>query len=194
MKHEKIKKLTVSAVLLALSTVLSMIKVWQMPLGGSVTLLSMLPICLISVLFGVGYSIAPCLLYGIVQMFLDNPFGWGLTQQILIGSIVFDYILAFGVLCFAGIFRKKGTLGITAGVTISCGLRFLSHALSGVVFFSNLEQFQLFGETFANRPVLYSVCYNGFYMLPELILTVVGAVLLKKSGAMNRMIGLTEHE
>lgn len=180
-KNNKTQKLVTTAVLIALSTVLSMIKVFQAPLGGSITLMSMLPLCLISIMYGTAWAIAPCLLYGAIQMLLGNPFGWGLTPQILVGCILFDYIFAFGVLCFAGIFRKKGVKGIVCGITLASLLRFISHTFSGVVFFKNLEQFKLFGELFVNRPLLYSICYNGLYMLPELVITAVCAAILFKA-------------
>ena len=174
--------------LLALSAVLSTVKVFEMPLGGSITLLSMLPVCLISIMYGTAWAVAPCIIYGAIQMFLGNPFAWGLTPQILVGCIFFDYIIAFGVLCFAGVLRKKGFWGIIAGVAIACALRFVCHFFSGVVFFANLEQFKLFGRVFVNHPILYSLSYNGFYMLPELILTVIGAAALFKSKAIKEFL------
>ena len=186
--QKRIYKIVITAVLLALSTELSTIKVFEMPLGGSITLLSMLPVCLISIMYGTAWAAAPCIIYGAIQMFLGNPFSWGLTPKILIGCIFFDYIIAFGVLCFAGILRKKGFWGIVAGITFACTLRFVSHLFSGVVFFVNLEQFELFGTTFVNHPFLYSLCYNGLYMLPELILTVIGATVLFKTKAIKEFL------
>lgn len=192
MTKSNIYKLTTSAILIALSTVLSLVKVIQMPLGGSLTLLSMVPVCLIAVLYGTTYAIIPCFLYGAIQMFLDNPFGWGLTPTILIGSIVFDYLLAFGVLCLAGVFKKQGQKGVVGGVALACVARFVSHFISGYVLFSNLEQWEVFGKAFVNRPALYSICYNGLYMLPELFITVLGVYILCKSGAVNYIKKFTE--
>lgn len=183
MQKSNLYKLTTSAILVALSTVLSLVKVWQMPLGGAITLLSMLPVCMISVLYGVKYAAVPCFLYGAIQMFLDNPFGWGLTPAILVGSIFFDYLFAFGVLCLAGTFRKRGAIGAVCGVALACFARFVSHFISGYVLFANLEQWQAFGRLFTGKPALYSVCYNGFYMLPELLFTVIGMFILCKTGA-----------
>ena len=194
MSKSSIYKLTTSAMLIALSTVLSLVKVWQMPLGGAITLLSMVPVCLISVMYGVRYAIIPCFIYGAIQMFLDNPFGWGLTPAILIGSIFFDYLFAFGILCIAGSFRKYGTGGIIGGVALACFARFISHFISGFVLFANLDQWAAFCKTFVNHPILYSVCYNGFYMLPELIITVIGVTVLCKTGAVNYVLKLTERK
>lgn len=180
MKKENLQKLTVSAMMIALSTVLSLFKIWEMPLGGSITPLSMLPVCLIGVFYGTKYAIAPCFLYGAIQMFLGGVFGWGLTPAILIGAIVFDYLLAFSVLCLSGVFRKNGEKGIIAGIAISCVARFVCHFFSGCVFFQSFDVF--------NNPYIYSLCYNGFYMLPEMILTVTGVFLLCRVKSFKNLI------
>ena len=175
-----IEKVAASAIMIALSTVLSMVKVWQMPLGGSITLLSMLPVCMISIIYGTVWAIGPCVLYGAIQMFIDGVFGWGLTAGILVGSIFFDYLIAFGVLCIAGIFRKKGYVGIILGVSLACVCRFISHFISGCVFFRSFDVF--------NNPYVYSLAYNGTYMLPELIITTVAAVALFKIPAVSKLV------
>ncbi len=186
--QKPIYKITTTAIMIALSTVLSLIKVVDMPLGGSITLLSMLPICLVGIMYGTRFAIAPCILYGAIQMFIGNPFGWGLTPTMLIGCILFDYIVAFGVLCLSGLFRKKSDLGIVLGIVVACLARFASHFVSGYVVFKNLEQFELFGSLFESRPILYSICYNGFYMLPELIITALAAFLIFRSKAVKRYV------
>lgn len=182
MKKENLQKLTLSAMMIALSTVLSLFKIWEMPLGGAITPLSMLPVCLIGIAYGTKYAIAPCFLYGVIQMMLSGVFGWGLTPWVLIGAIAFDYILAFGALCLAGIFRSKGTVGAVAGITVACIVRFICHFVSGCVFFRSFEIF--------NNPYLYSVAYNGTFMLPELILTVVGAVILIKVPVIRKLFNI----
>jgi len=189
-----LRKLTVSAVLIALSTALSFVKVFQMPLGGSITLFSMIPVCLIAVLYGVRFAVAPCFLFGAIQMFIDNPFAWGLTPTVLIGSIFLDYLVAFGILCTAGIMRNKGKFGLYFGVTIALVLRFICHFISGFILWTNYEQFYLFGQTFAGKPILYSACYNGFFMLPELVITLIGVVALEKMGAIRYLKKLTEEK
>ncbi len=177
--NKTLRKITISAVLIALSTVLSVIKVVQMPLGGSVTLLSMLPICMIGVMYGTKFAVLPCLLYGCLQTFLGGVFGWGLTVNILIACILLDYVAAYGCMCLSGIMKNKGTKGICAGVALALFGRFLCHFISGCVLF---REFEVFGN-----PYIYSLCYNGLYMLPELILTCIGAVLLFRSSAVKRL-------
>lgn len=188
MKKITSKQITLSGVMIAVSTVLSMIKVMQMPLGGSVTLLAMLPISMISVIYGVGFSLLPCLIFGIIQVLLGGAFGWGLTPEMLAGTILLDYVLAYASLCLAGIFRKKGAFGIIAGIALACLARFICHLLSGVVIFTNLEQFSAFGTTFEGKPFLYSLLYNGLFMLPETVFTSIGAFIITRLGVIKKLI------
>ncbi len=179
---KRVYKLTLSAVFVALATVLSLIKVVKMPLGGSVTLLSMLPIVMISIMLGLKWGFGSAFVYSLIQLVLgialDGLLGWGLTPTMLIGTILLDYIVAFSVLGVAGAFSKRGYAGICAGVSLAVVLRFISHFLSGFVIFTELEQFEIFGNVFTNRPILYSLSYNGLYMLPELVITVIATAIL----------------
>lgn len=191
-KNKPVYKLALSALFIALSTVLSLIKVIQMPLGGSVTLLSMLPIVMISVMFGLKWGLGTAFVYSLVQLGLDlaGILTWGLTPVMLIGTILFDYIIAFTVLGIAGIFAKKGYAGICGGIALAIALRFVSHFISGYVIFKNLEQFEIFGGVFTNRPFLYSLAYNGFYMLPELVITVIAALIIFRLPQVKKAFGL----
>ncbi len=166
--------------LISLSTVLSFVKIFHMPLGGSVTLLSMVPVCLISVLYGTRYAVLPCFIYSVIQMATSGIFGWGLTYEVLLGSAFFDYLLPYTLLCLAGIFKSKFKYGVTAGVSFCCVLRFICHFLSGIIFF---KCFDYFGGNY----YIYSLCYNGLFMLPELILTVFGIFTINKSGLADRL-------
>ena len=168
------------AILLALAIVLSYIKIFQLPFDGSITLLSMLPICIISIRHGIGWGLGTAFCYSWFQILQGGVFAWGLTPTMLIGSLLLDYILAFTVLGLAGVFRKKGTAGMVLGIVMVCVLRFLIHFLAGIILWANFEQFIAFGKEWVNHPVLYSICYNGIYMLPETILTSVGAFVLLK--------------
>ena len=176
---QNIYKLTLAAIFIALATVLSLIKIFSVPLGGSITLLSMLPIVMLSAMLGLKWGIGGAFVYSLIQLLLgitlDGLLGWGLTPIMLVGTILLDYIFAFTVLGFAGIFAKKGTAGMIFGTAAAIFARFICHFISGVVIFEQLEQFEIFGKLFTGRPVLYSLCYNGLYMLPELVITVLVA-------------------
>ena len=181
-QNKKVHTLVECAILVAMSVVLSLVPIWQMPLGGKVTLVSMLPVCMISVRHGMKWGLGSAFVYSVFQLILgittEGIFGWGLNPAMLIGCIVFDYIVAFTVLGFAGFFRKNGKSGIYSGIALACILRFLSHFLSGYIIFRNLGQWELFGEVFSDRPIIYSLCYNGLFMLPELVMTLVVVILM----------------
>lgn len=184
-KKTNVKRLVLTAVLIGLATVLSLIKVYQLPLGGSITLLSMLPIALISIEYGISWGLVGAFAYSLIQFGFgigEGLFGWGLSPVALIACIVLDYILAYTAIGVAGVFRKKGTFGIISGVAIAIALRFVFHLLSGALIFDIWMP-----EEWSN-PWLYSVVYNGSYMLPELIFTVIGSVVLFKTPQFAKLI------
>ncbi len=160
--------------MVALATVLSLIKVYEMPLGGSVTLLSMLPIAIISLKYGLKWGIGSAFVYSLFQFFLglSDIMTWGLTVKMWFGSIIFDYLIAFTVIGLAGIFRKKGLMGIIGGVSIAIALRFVSHFISGCIFFDIWSTW--------DNVYLYSLAYNASYLLPELIFTLIAAIVIFK--------------
>ena len=108
---EKIRKLTVSAMLIALSTVLSLIKPIDLPLGGSVTPFAMLPVMLIPIMYGVRFGFFACFVNSVVQMLLSiaEVVSWGMTPLVLVSCILLDYILAYTVLGFTGFAKNKGS-------------------------------------------------------------------------------------
>ena len=162
------------AIMVALATVLSMIRLYKLPLGGSVTLLSMLPICIFSIRWGLGWGSICGVLYAALQLFLDlaEVLTWGLTPAALIGCLLFDYLIAFSVIGLAGAFRKAGKWGCIAGICLALFLRFVSHIISGTFIFDAWMP-----DGWAN-PFVYAVAYNGSCMLPELIATAVAAFAL----------------
>lgn len=181
---KKIYSLTLSAVFIALATALSLIKVYELPLGGSVTLLSMLPIVAVSCMLGIKWGFAAAFVYSLIQLLfgvMGGLFAWGLTPRSLVGAIILDYILPFTLLGLGGIFAKKGSLGIVAGTALALVARFLCHLLSGAIIFDIWCEWE--------SVWFYSLCYNGSYMLPELIITVIGAAILFKIPQIKKLIG-----
>ena len=152
----------------------------------------MLPICIISIKHGIGWGIGGAFCFSWFQILQGEVFAWGLTPVMLIGSLLLDYLLAFTVLGLAGIFRKKGTWGMISGIALVCVLRFLIHFLAGIILWANFAQFVAFGQEWINRPVLYSLVYNGGYMLPETVLTVIGAILIFRFPAIRKILKIKE--
>ena len=161
------KVLAEMAIAIALATVLSYIKIFSMPYGGSVTLGSMVPILLISFRRDVKVGITTGVIYGFVQMFLD---GWFYSPV----GMFLDYPLAFGVLGLAGLFKKQPIIG----VIVSMAGRFVSHFISGVVFFGIYAPEGM-------SPVVYSAAYNGGYMLPEIVISAILIYLLVQRDVLN---------
>lgn len=150
------KQLVYSAAAIALAVVCSMIKLFEMPMGGSVTLLSMLFIVLIAYWYGPYVGIMTAVAYGLVQ-FVTEPIFYTIPQMLL------DYPLAFGALGLAGFFHKK-KWGLQIGYVVGVLGRFFFSTLSGIVFFAAYAPEGM-------SPVLYSVGYQASYLLPEMVVT-----------------------
>ena len=171
MKHKKLRALCEGAIMVALATALSYLKLLELPQGGSVCI-GMLPIFLYSARWGVGPAFLTSFAYGLLQLLLDGAYAWGPTSMIL------DYLLAFSVLFVATFFRRmKG--GLYIGAVVACAARFLVHFISGVTVYRIYAPTELFNTTFTN-PWLYSLVYNGSYMLIDLVLCLVILALLQK--------------
>ncbi len=178
---KNVQRMCVTAILLALATVLSILKPFSLPFGGSVTLLSMLPIVMIALMYGTRWGIVSAFIYSLIQLGLDlgSVLSWGLTPYALIGTIVLDYLLAFTLLGLAGMFKQKGIVGIASGVILVLVFRFLMHFISGVVIF----------DTFTNADAwIYSLTYNASYMVPEFVTTTIATIILFKVPAIKRLI------
>ena len=183
-KRPDLRSMIECAIMVALATVLSMIKLYEAPLGGSVTLLSMLPVSVLSIRLGLKWGLTGGFLYAMIQMFLDRGkvISWGLTPAALIGCIIFDYLLAFTVIGLAGAFRGFGRIGMVCGIAMGLFARFCSHLVSGTLIFDVWMP-----EGWGN-PFIYSVAYNGAYMLPELVFTVIAAMILTKTPAFRNVL------
>ena len=177
MKKQNIRALTETAVLTAMTVVLSFIKIVPLPLGGSVTLFSMLPLCVLSVRRGVKWGLSGGIVYACIKLMLNlgEIISWGLTPAALIGCICFDYLIAFTVIGLSGCLRSHGRAGILAGTALALFLRFCSHLISGVLIFDAWVP-----DGWAD-PFVYSVAYNGAFMLPELLMVLAGLLVLLKT-------------
>lgn len=172
------KQLSFSAMAIALAMVASIIKIWDMPMGGSVTLFSMLFIVLIGNWYGLSMGLSTALAYGILQLVID-PYIISFPQLLL------DYIFAFGALGLAGVFAKKQK-GLMKGYLLAVLGRFVFSTLSGYIFFPT------FMPEFFNSAIVYSMCYNGAYLGAEAILTLIVISLPPVSKALGYVKQLAE--
>lgn len=165
-KFTKTRIVTESAILIAMAFVLSLFKLWRMPMGGSVTVVSMLPILLIGYRHGLGWGLISGLVYSLLQ-FVESPYFLTPVQLLL------DYVLAFTVLGVTGFFRDK-KYGFQIGTILGIFGRFICLVLSGVIFYGMYA-----ADAGFESPLVYSIVYNGSYLLPELILTlIVGTIVV----------------
>lgn len=153
-----VRKLVFSAMGIALAMVTSYIKVWEMPMGGSVTLLSMLFICLIGYWFGPKYGIITGAAYGLLQFIVD-------PYMLSIPQVLFDYPLAFGALGLSGFFSNR-KFGLQIGYIVGVLGRFVFSTLSGVIFFAAYAPEGM-------NPWVYSTQYQGSYLGTEAIVTLI---------------------
>ena len=128
-------------------------------------------------------------MYSLAQLALDaGAIGtWGLTPQGLVGTIIFDYLVAFTVLGFAGLFRTKGVGGYIGGISLAMAMRVVSHVISGVIFFASWAP-----EGW--NPFIYSICYNGAFMVPEAVFTFIGAIVLFKEPHTAKLFNVYQKE
>ena len=182
-KHKKIKILAECAIMAALSFVLSLIPLWQMPFGGAVTLLSMLPVCVVALRNGPLWGLGTAFVYSLTQAFVSGAIGWGLSLKVLIVCYILDYILAFTVLGLCGFAKNRKTALQVTSVAAVCVIRFICHYISGVTIWSGSG----LDYGIAN-PYLYSLLYNGGYMLPETVITAAGAYFVIKALSKRKML------
>ena len=158
--NKKVVTMVESAIMVALAVVLSFVRVWSMPQGGTVSL-TMLPLFLLAFRRGPVAGIISGIIYGGISIIFD-----GVIYHPM--SILLDYTLAYGVLGVAGFFRKTYS-GIILGTTLGTALRYLCSLLSGAILFA---EYAPSGQ----NPWVYSLGYNATYMLPELVICVVALV------------------
>ena len=158
------------ALMLAVGIVLSLVKLFDLPYGGSVTVASMLPIIIISYRHGIKYGLITGLAYGIIQQLLGlKTLSYVTTWVSILAVILLDYIIAFAVIGFGGLFKKiikNQPAALVAGTIFACLLRYACHVISGATVWAGLS-------IPTNAALIYSFGYNATYMIPETIVTVV---------------------
>ena len=203
----KTKRLTESAMLLAVAVVLELVSkmfIPEMPFGGQITLVSMLPVVLISYRHGVKWGLVSGVAYALLEMaigaktvaaaFQPGYFGDGTMIVNALIMCVLDYLVAFTALGLGGVYRnriERPGVGLMCGSIVALGARYVAHIASGYILFSGWAEWFFTQEGFPawgaqlvqslsaqELGLLYSVVYNGMYMLPEIVITAVVALLL----------------
>ena len=171
--------MVLSAVMVGLATVLSAIQVYQLPMGGGITLFGQVPVIVVSWLFGLPWGLAAGVVMGLIQMLFGlSNFGYVSGPLAYTILVLADYIVPFTLLGLGGMFRKSvknRNLAIGLGALVVSAIRFLSHFISGITIWGAFASDDTMGAIMA-----YSASYNGSYMIGETIITIVGCVLLSQ--------------
>ena len=205
----KTKRLTESAMLLSVAIVLELCSkmfIPELPFGGQITLVSMLPVVLISYRHGVKWGLVSGIAYAMIEMaigaktvtaaFQPGYFGDGVMLLNALVMCVLDYLIAFTVVGLGGLFRDRienRGKALICGSLVALGARYVTHTLSGYILFSGWaewfftqEGFPAWGASLVSSlnpgllGLVYSIVYNGMYMVPEMILTAIAAGLISR--------------
>ena len=205
----KTRRLTESAMLLAMAIVLELVAklfIPEMPFGGQVTIVSMLPVVLISYRHGMKWGFVASFAYALLEMalgaktvsaaFLPGYFGDGAMILNALLMCLLDYVLAYTVLGLGGIFRNRMEnrgAALACGSLVALGSRYLCHIASGYILFGSYAEWYFTQEGFpawgarlveslspTALGIVYSLVYNGMYMIPEIVCTVIVALILAR--------------
>ena len=178
--NQTLRKITETAIMLAIGTVLSLLQFtgpWV--LGGSITVCSMLPVVLIAHRYGTKWGLLTAVTYSVLQLMLGlQNVQYAPDALTAVGIIMLDYVLAYGVLGFSAVFDpvfKNKRNAIVVGIVLTFFIRFVCHFASGVIIWE-----VLWPNDLGWAKSIWSLAYNGSYMLPETLITAAVAYMLYK--------------
>jgi thiamine transporter len=169
--------LTECAILVAMAFILSFISIIKMPFGGAVTAASMLPIIIAGYRHGLKWGLISGFTYSLLQLLTGVAnVSYATSTIAAIAIIMLDYIVAFTVLGLVGILKRNSnqTLVLTLGTLVVCFLRFMCHFITGCTVWAGVSIPSADG-------MIYSMVYNGAYMIPETVVTIYVAALISNS-------------
>lgn len=171
--NSRVLRLTEGAVMLALATVLSFVKIIDLPYGGSVTAAAAVPLILLAYRHGVGFGLFAGFAYGLLQLTFSSSLSYVTGFWSVAAVVVLDYLVAFAAVGFAGVFRrmKSQSAALMWGAILYGVLRYLLHVLSGATVWAGISI-----PTAA--ALVYSFGYNATYMIPETIISAAAAYFL----------------
>ena len=163
--------MSASAIMAALAVILSYVEIQVGAVGGSINIV-MLPIILIAYRYGMLWGVGTGLVVGFVKCLIGGGIGWGLP------SILLDYVLAYGAVGLGGMTRRL-KFGLPVSTLVGAVARFVIHFISGVTIYAITTATEVAGVT-TSSAFLFSLIYNGLYMLPSTVIVVVIAILIAK--------------
>ncbi len=179
MKKNNTYKLVVTAMLVAIATVLNEFAVVRLPYGGGVTIFSQVPVIALSCIFGPSWGLTSGFSMSLLQILFGlKNISYAKTFLDYLIIILFDYILPYSLLGLGGVFKdkiKNSYLSLSIGTILVCALRLLCHFISGVTVWADYTNGSSFGAV-----VAFSISYNAAYMIPETIVSLIGILALNK--------------
>ena len=189
MRNKKLLALVECSVMVALAFVLSFVKPWQMPLGGSVTICSMLPILLIAIKYGPLVGVGTAFVYSLTQLaqgFIEGDLSLAsMTPTVFVVALLFDYVVPYTLLGLGGIFGKKSRWTAALGMLLAVTLRITSHYLTGVTIWA-----QWTPDGWSHW--VYSLAYNGGYLLPDFAICLVAFIAIVNIKEIRKILTLEE--
>ncbi|MCM1054346.1 MAG: energy-coupled thiamine transporter ThiT [Bacteroides sp.] len=175
--NNKTLRLTESAIMLALGFILSLLKIIDMPFGGSVTVFGMLPVIVIAYRYGTAWGLLTGFAASLLQMLTGlKNLTYGTSAGAVIAIILLDYAVAFTAMGLGGIFKgkiKDQGASLAAGAFAACLVRYICHTAVGCTVWAGVS-------IPTSDGIWYSMAYNAAYMIPETVITVVGAYFAGK--------------
>lgn len=183
------RAITFAAISIALSFALSYIRILHMPMGGSITFASMLPLMLYSYMFGCKKGLIAGIVYGFLQAIQDP---WLLHPA----QFALDYLVAFMAMALTGCLRNVASLKgkmrtqFTLGAIIAGVMRYISHYFSGVFAFGTFgaDYAEEYGISALANPYFYSFVYQSMYVIPEIVIVIVVGVILLSSANFRKQV------
>lgn len=176
-QQPKLLRLVESALMLAVATVLSLVKLLDLPYGGSITVCSALPILLVAYRHGTGWGLLTGFAHAAIQLLLgSSTLSYATSPMAAVAIILLDYLLAFTVLGLGGVFRRRlqQTPALVLGALLTGCLRYVLHVIAGCTVWAGLS----IPDTAA---LWYSLGYNATYMLPETLVNMLGVWYLSRA-------------
>lgn len=177
-KQQKMLRLVESGLMLSMATVLSMVKVLDLPYGGSITAFSAVPLLLVAYRHGLWQGLLTALAHGLIQLMLGaSTLSYATSPTAAAAIILLDYILAFTVLGLGGIFRRSCSnqgAALVLGALLTGALRYALHTIAGCTVWAGLS-------IPTEAALVYSLAYNATYMIPETIVAALGVWYLSKA-------------
>ena len=177
MKNKLSLKLTESAMMIALSSILSMIKLADLPYGGSITAASMLPLLIIAQRYGVAWGLFTGSIHGVIQLLLGTSTLSYVTGWVSVAAvIILDYVLAFSLAGLGGLTRKMKSAPAAAvwGALVVGAVRYACHVIAGATVWAGLS-------IPTSAALGYSLIYNATYMIPETIVLIAAGYFIASS-------------